>query len=79
MPLRLRVAQALLAIALGFTALVAVGLTAPADAAFSIVVRPVFVTLGVDVDLKVASRHFHFSWSAIPQESPSTKGSGTSL
>ena len=79
MPLRFRLAQALLAIALGFTALVAVGLTAPADAAFSIVVRPVFVTLGVDVDVKVSSRHLHFSWSAIPPATPSTKGTGTSF
>jgi hypothetical protein len=76
-PLRFRIAQALLAVVLGFTALVAVGLTAPADAAFSIVVRPVFVTLGVDVDVKVSSRHFHFAWSAIPPEAPSTKAPGT--
>jgi len=64
---------------LGFTALVAVGLTAPADAAFSIVVRPVFVTLGIDVDVRIASRHLHFSWSAIPPSTASTKGAGTSL
>jgi hypothetical protein len=78
-PLRLRFAQALLAIALGFTALVAVGLSAPADATFSIVIRPVFVTLGIDVDVKVSNRHLHFGWSAIPPAAPSTKDSGTSL
>jgi len=78
-PLRLRFAQALLAIALGFTAFVTVGLTAPADAAFSIVVRPVFVTLGIDVDVKLGSQHLHFSWSAIPPATPSTKASETAL
>ena len=79
MLLRFRIAQALLAVALGFTAFVAVGLTAPADAAFSIVVKPVFVTLGVDVDVKISSRHFHFEWSAIQPQTPSTKASGSSL
>jgi hypothetical protein len=77
-PFRLRLAQALLAIVIGLTALTAVGLTAPADAAFSIVIRPVFVTLGVDVDVKVWSMHLHFAWSAIPPPA-STKPTGTSL
>jgi len=77
--LRQRFTQALLAIALGITAFVAVGLTAPVDAAFSIVVRPVFVTLGVDVDVKVSGRHFHFGWSALPTAAPTTKGPAGSL
>jgi hypothetical protein len=71
------VAQALLALVIGCTALAAVGLTAPADAPFSIVVRPVFVTLGVDVDVKVWSMHLHFAWSAIPPASASTKPAET--
>jgi hypothetical protein len=78
-PFRVRFAQALLAIALGFTALVAVGLSAPADAAFSIVIRPVFVTLGIDVDVKVSNRHLHFGWSAIQPATPSTKAPEASL
>jgi hypothetical protein len=75
-PLRFRVAQALLAVVIGCTALVAVGLTAPADAPFSIVVRPVFVSLGVDVDVKVWSLHLHFAWSALPPAAASTKAAG---
>jgi hypothetical protein len=72
-PFRFRIAQAVLAVVIGFTALTAVGLTAPADAAFSIVVRPVFVTLGIDVDVKVWSTHLHFGWSALPAAPASTK------
>ena len=76
MPLRFRFAQALLAIVIGCTALAAVGLTAPADAPFTIVVRPVFVSLGVDVDVKVWSLHLHFAWSALPPAAASTKAAG---
>jgi len=76
-PLRFRFAQALLAIVIGCTALAAVGLTAPADAPFSIVVRPVLVSLGVDVDVKVWSMHLHFAWSAIPPPAASTKAAET--
>jgi hypothetical protein len=75
-PLRFRFAQALLAIVIGCTALAAVGLTAPADAPFTIVVRPVFVSLGVDVDVKVWSLHLHFAWSALPPAAASTKAAG---
>jgi len=75
-PLRFRFAQALLAIVIGCTALAAVGLTTPADAPFSIVVRPVFVSLGVDVDVKVWSLHLHFAWSALPPAAASTKAAG---
>ena len=76
-PLRFRLAQALVAIVIGSTALLAVGLTAPADAPFTIVVRPVFVSLGLDVDVKVWSMHLHFTWSAIPPVAASTKAAGS--
>jgi hypothetical protein len=76
-PLRFRFAQALLAIVIACTALAAVGLTAPADAPFRIVVRPVFVSLGVDVDVTVWGMHLHFAWSAIPPAAASTKAAGT--
>ena len=68
-----------------FTALVSVGLTAPADAPFSIVITPVFVrldrtalaesrarALGFDVDVKIGSRHMHLGWSAVPISSLTT-------
>ena len=79
MPFRLRFAQALLAIVIGFTALTAVGLTAPVDAPFRIVVRPVFLSLGVDVSVTVWSVHLHFAWSAIPPAGASTNSSGASF
>jgi hypothetical protein len=59
-------------------ALVTVGLTAPADALFSIRVRPVFLRLGVDLDLKIGSAHVHASWSALP-DAPSTNCSGDGI
>jgi len=49
-------------------ALVGVGLTAPADSPFSISIEPVFLRLGVDVDVRIGSVHLHASWSAIPDE-----------
>ena len=68
-----------------FTALVSVGLTAPADGPFSIVITPVFVrldrtaiaesrarALGFDVDVKIGSRHIHLGWSAVPISSLTT-------
>jgi len=68
-----------------FTALVSVGLTAPADGPFSIAITPVFFrldataiaesrarALGVDVDVKVGSIHMHFGWSAVPISSVTT-------
>jgi hypothetical protein len=58
-----------------FTALVAVGVTAPADAPFAIAIRPVFMTLGLDIDVKVWSVHLHFAWSALPSAS-TTKADG---
>ncbi len=56
-------------------ALVTVGLTARADSLFSIRIRPVFLRLGVDVDLKVGSMHVHGSWSAL--EDPVSTNSET--
>ena len=46
------------------TALVSVGLTAPADGLFSIAVHPLF--LGVDIDVKFGALHRHFAWSVLP-------------
>jgi len=46
------------------TALVSVGLTAPADGLFSIAVHPVF--LGLAVDVKVGALQRHFAWSVLP-------------
>ena len=46
------------------TAFVSVGLTAPADGPFSIVVRPVF--LGIEIDIKLGPVNSHFGWSALP-------------
>jgi hypothetical protein len=68
-----------------FTALVSVGLTAPADGPFSIAITPVFFrldaaaiaesrarALGVEVDVKIGSIHMHFGWSAVPISSLTT-------
>jgi len=78
-PLKSRLTQALLAILIAVTALTAVALTAPADAPFTIVVRPVFMSLVIDVDVKVWSRHLHFTWSAILPAGTSTKASAGSF
>jgi len=72
-----------------FAAFIAVGITAPEDAAFTIGIRPVFLrvdaaaiaesrarALSLDVDIKVWTLHLHFGWSAIPldvESAPSTK------
>lgn len=50
-------------------AIVAVGLTASPEALFSIELRPVFLRLGIDVDVKLGSMHLHASWSALPDSS----------
>ena len=68
-----------------FTALVSVGLTAPADGPFSIVITPVFVrldrtaiaesrarALGFDLVVKIGSMHMHLGWSAVPISSLTT-------
>jgi hypothetical protein len=77
-PLRTRLARALAAILIVFTALVAVGVTAPAEAPFTIAIRPVFMNLGFDIDIKVWSVHLHFAWSALPSTS-TTKGDGPAI
>ena len=46
-------------------ALLSVGLTASADSPFSIVIRPVFLRLGIDVDVKIGSIHLHRMWSVL--------------
>jgi hypothetical protein len=64
---------------------VSVGLTAPADGPFSIVITPVFVrldrtaiaesrarALGFDLDVKIGSMHMHLGWSAVPISSLTT-------
>jgi len=51
------------------TALVSVGVTAPADSPFTISIRPVLSTLAVDVDVKLGVAHFHKRWSALPDGS----------
>ena len=65
-PLRTRLVRALVATLIVFTALVAVGVTAPAEAPFTIAIRPVFMNLGFDIDIKVWAVHLHFAWSALP-------------
>ena len=55
------------------TAILTVGLTASADGPFSIDIEPVFVRLGVDVDVKLGTLHLHASWSALPGEGVSTQ------
>ena len=72
-PLRKRLARTLIAVVIVFSSLVAVGMTAPAEAPFTISLRPVFATLGFNLDIKVWTVHVHFTWSAIPTASASTK------
>ena len=73
MRFRTRVAHTLVATAIAFTLLVTVGLTAPADSAFTISIHPVFATLGIDVDVKLGGMHVHFAWSAMQAPRSSTK------
>jgi len=51
------------------TALVSVGLTAPADGPFSISIRPILLRLAIDIDVKFGPRHFHARWSALSDQS----------
>ena len=65
-------------------ALITVGLSAAADGPFTIVVRPVFVRLGIDVNIKLGSLHLHANWSALPpdasdDEAPPTKTPASGL
>ena len=84
--LRKRLIRTLMGALIMFTALVSVGLTAPADGPFSIVITPVILRLdqiavarsdarvfGLDIDIKVGSRHFHYGWSAVSISSLTTK------
>ena len=92
MPLRTRLARTLVGTAIVFTALVAVGLTAPADGPFTIDIQPVFLrldpasvaasrahALALDVDVKFGTLHLHYQWSAIPLAPSTTKPPGTLL
>jgi len=75
-----------------FIALGSVGLTAPADGPFSIVITPVFLRLdqialaqsnarvfGLDIDVKIGASHFHYGWSAVPISSLTTNTDTKSL
>jgi hypothetical protein len=68
-PFRTRLARVIGATLIVFTALVGVGITAPADAPFSIAIHPVLRNLGIDVDIKVWTLHLHYMWSALPAAS----------
>jgi hypothetical protein len=65
---RKTVSRALVATLIVFTALVSVGLTAPADGVFSITIRTVLIRLAIDIDVKIATTHFHTQWSALPDQ-----------
>ena len=67
--------KVLVATAIVIVATVAVGLTAGSEGPFSIAVRPVFLRLGVDVDVKLGTIHLHANWSALPDPSPGTESS----
>ena len=77
--LRKRLARTAAGTLILLAALIAVGLTAPADGPFTIDVNPVFLrldaasladsrasALGLDIDIKVGEVHLHFGWSAVP-------------
>ncbi len=91
MRLRTHIARIVVALAIFSTAVLAVGITAPADGVFSIAVQPIFMrvdpaaiaesrarALGLDVDVKVGAMHMHLGWSAI-QLSPESTNSGADL
>jgi hypothetical protein len=72
------VGRALVGAIIAITALVSVGLTAPADGVFSIAVHPTLlrldrtaieqsraIALGLDIDIKLGSMHMHLGWSAL--------------
>jgi len=82
---RQRLVRTLMGVLIMFTALVSVGVTAPADGPFSIVITPVFLRLdqiasaqsnarifGLDIDVKIGSTHLHYGWSAVPISSLTT-------
>jgi hypothetical protein len=78
-PLRTRIAKTFIATLIVFSSLVAVGMTAPAEAPFTISLRPVLATLGFNIDIKLWTVHVHFAWSALPTASASTKVDVTPL
>ena len=57
----------MLAALVAATAVVTVGLTASETSPFSITIRPVFLRLGIDVDVKIGTMHLHAGWSALPE------------
>jgi len=76
--LRRWLARTLVAVLIATTALVSVGLTAPADGVFSIAVQPILLridpaaieqsracALGLDIDVKLGSMHLHVGWSGL--------------
>ena len=67
MALRRSLVNSLLAALLLVTAVVTVGLTASDNSPFSITIHPVFLRLGVDVDVKIGTVHLHAGWSALPE------------
>jgi len=60
-------------------ALITVGLSAAADGPFTIVVRPVFVRLGIDVNIKLGTLHLHANWSALPPDASDEGAPPTNL
>ncbi len=92
MSLRHHLARALVGLGVLLTALVSVGLTAPADGPFSLAIHPVFMhidpaaivesrarALGVDIDVKLGGLHLHLGWSAVPLSPTSTKPESSSF
>ena len=49
------------------TAILTVGLTASSESAFSIRFRPVFLRLGLDIDVRIGSAHLHTRWTVLPE------------
>jgi hypothetical protein len=89
---RTGVARMLVGTLILFTALLSVGLTAPADGPFTIGVRPMFMRLDpaaiaesrahalrLDLDIKFGALHLHYQWSAIPLTPATTKPAGNLL
>jgi hypothetical protein len=72
-PLRTRFGKGLLGALVLATAILTVGLTAATDGPFSIVIRPVFLRLGVDLDVKIGTIHVHAGWSALDADPVTTK------
>ena len=79
MTLRQRLARTLAGTLIFLAALISVGLAAPADGLFSIGIKPVFLrldaaaladarasALGLDVDIRIWTLRYHFTWSAVP-------------